>query len=99
MNAQTQQLFHDFAGHAFARGGIFAIRDDKIEPFEGGGLPASTQKRECSGQNRTAGTPHDGSDEQDSNYFAYSVERISRDTVTLIWPGYFISSSIFRAMS
>ena len=34
-----------------------------------------------------------------SDYFANSVARVSRDTLTLIWPGYFISASIFRAMS
>ena len=32
-------------------------------------------------------------------YFAYSATRLSRMTLTLIWPGYSISSSIFLASS
>src|ERR1043166_1521131 len=34
-----------------------------------------------------------------ARYFAYSVERVSRTTVTLICPGYCISSSMRFAMS
>ena len=34
-----------------------------------------------------------------SAYLAYSIARVSRMTLTLISPGYFISSSIFFAIS
>ena len=34
-----------------------------------------------------------------ASYFAYSITLVSRRTLTLIWPGYSSSSSIFLAMS
>lgn len=36
---------------------------------------------------------------RDSSYLAYSTERVSRITVTLIWPGYSRVSSTFLAIS
>src|SRR5258707_771861 len=40
---------------------------------------------------------HNVADEEDY-HFAYSTQRVSRTTVTLIWPGYCSSPSIFLLM-
>jgi len=62
------------------------------------------ENREPFGKAFPAGAPHDVADKENPHrirrrYFAYSVARVSLLTVTLICPGYFISSSIFRAIS
>ena len=80
-------------------GGVLPVRNQKIRlamPFP--------ENREPFGETLSSGASHDVADKENPHrirkrYFAYSVARVSLLTVTLICPGYFISSSIFRAMS
>ena len=70
---------------------VFAVGDDEVD------VPFLPQTRHQGGHRPSPGFADDVANEQDP-HLAYSTARVSRTTVTLIWPGYCNSCSIFLLM-
>ena len=99
VHSERKQLLKYFLREAASCSGVLTVCNQEI--LLAMPLP---ENREPFGEAFSAGAPHDVADKENPHrirkrYFAYSVARVSLLTVTLICPGYFISSSIFRAIS
>src|SRR4029077_9759107 len=79
--------------------GVLDVHDREVD------FVAVDDSRQRLVQRAPPGRAHDVADEENvhpsasSAQRAYSTERVSRITVTLIWPGYCSSASIFLATS
>jgi len=99
VHSEGKQFLKYLLREAASCGGVLPVSNQKIRlamPFP--------ENRESFGKTLSSGASHDVADKENPHrirkrYFAYSVARVSLLTVTLICPGYFISSSIFRAIS
>ena len=92
-------------GEAHAAGEVLAVGGHEVDARRG------AQPGRIALDGLAPRLPDDVADHQDpagraaragrspSPYFAYSTDRVSRMTVTLIWPGYVSDSSILRTMS
>src|SRR5262245_20493452 len=86
----AEQLVSVLGCEAAATRAVFAVSHDVVE------RELRTQGRDGLDDCLAPAVADDIAEEEEPHgYRAYSVARVSRTTVTLIWPGYSIVSSIF----
>ena len=93
VNPERDELIKNLFRHAFSVSGVFAVYYGEVESS-----PFFPEDREGQRENLSALAPGNIAREEYS-HFASSDALVSRATLTFIWPGYFISASILRAMS
>src|SRR5262249_2388811 len=97
VGAVVEDVAGDRRRHAEARGGILDVDDREI------GLVLLLEARQQRGDGTAPGlaehVTHAEDREWSSHHFATSTARVSRMTITLMWPGYCISASIRLLMS
>ena len=86
-----EEFLDSRAGEAGAVGGILAVGDDHLDA-------AFAPHPRHHARHRLAPRFADNITDEEDFHFAYSMTRVSRTTVTLIWPGYWSSCSILRAI-
>ena len=96
----VEQLFGHLERDAETGGGVLAVANDEID------LVFIPEAGQVFPNGLPSGSSNDVADHQDAHgvvgeapYRAYSTARVSRMTMTLIWPGYSMESWIFLVMS
>ncbi len=80
MNTHREQLPRDVRRDAESAGGVLGIGDDTVH------TPLTDEPRHVPGHGFPSRLAYDVTDEENF-HFATSTYRLSRMTVTLIWPG------------